>query len=326
VDSLLAWSPPSPVTLVPPPQGWNAPVSEENPLTEEGIALGETLFHDPILSKDSSVSCATCHRREDAFSDRGQRVSVGVFGKLGKRNTPALMNLAWSGLYFWDGRVETLEEQALHPVRDTNEMALPWSVGPARIQKLPKYRRAFRKAFGDAPIDSVWVARALAQYVRSLVSSGSRFDRWKLGEVAFTEAEMLGYELFNSNATQCHHCHREPFFTSHSFHDIGLDSITDGTGLGAAFGIPENFGKWKVPSLRNWAFTAPYMHDGRFATFEEVIEFYASGGHDSPNLDATMRNEETPNSRLLGGLSPDQRQALVAFLRTLNDSSFVQRK
>ena len=330
VDVLGPIVPPTPLALEKTPaEFWPAPESEENPLTVEGAALGESLFHDPILSLDSSLSCATCHRPEDAFSQRGVAVSAGFQGRAGTRNAPALFNQAWFPLLFWDGRSPNLEEQALHPVRDEREMALPWDEAARRLRAHRGYRAAFRKAFGEAPIDSQLVARALAQYVRTLVSVGSRFDRWKAGEAELTEEELLGYEVFNSEKTDCFHCHREPFFTLFSFHNIGLDSLVEGTGMGGHTGIGGDMGKWKVPSLRNLGFTAPYMHDGRLATLEDVLDFYESGGHMSENLDNLIRNPDNPSAKLPGqkglGLTETERKAMLAFLRTLDESAFVAR-
>jgi cytochrome c peroxidase len=329
-DPAIDSTPPTPLVLAPPPGAWPAPESEANPLTLEGAALGEALFQDPILSLDSTLSCASCHRPQDAFSERGAPTSHGVLGMAGDRNAPALFNLAWAGLLFWDGRVANLEEQALHPVRAELEMALPWSEAERRLRALPTYRIAFQRAFPGAGIDSLQVARALAQYVRTLVSSGSRFDRWKRGEIELTDEERSGYDLLNSTATDCFHCHREPFFTSFAFHNIGLDSLIEGTGMGAVTGQPGTMGRWKTPSLRNLGFTAPYMHDGRFATLDEVLDFYESGGHFSPTLDPAIRNPDNPDAMVPGqkglGLTKEQRLDLLAFLGALNDSAFAGRR
>jgi cytochrome c peroxidase len=173
-------------------------------------------------------------------------------------------------------------------------------------------------------------ARALAQFQRTLVSDDSRYDRWKAGRIALTPEEELGYSVFNSARGDCAVCHREPHFTTYSFSNIGLDSLIEGTGLGNHTGNPDDMGKWKIPSLRNLAFTAPYMHDGRFATLEDVIDFYETGGHFTATLDANIHNPDNPGGNQSGrkglGLTQEERQALLAFLAALNDSGFISRE
>ena len=318
------WTPPEPLVLdtrpFPP-----LPQDAANPLTVAGADLGRTLFHDPILSRDGSLSCAGCHRPEQAFSDAGRKTSLGVEGRAGTRNTPGLFNLAWARALFWDGRAPDLESQALEPVRSSHEMDLPWPEVGARLRADSGYRAGFRRAFGTESIDSALVAKALAQFQRTLLSTRSRYDRWKAAEIDFTDQEYRGYQVFNTEAGECFHCHGEPFFTNFAFHNIGLDSLVEGTGLGGRTGRAGDMGKWKVPSLRNLAFSAPYMHDGRFATLGEVIDFYQSGGHYSPTLDPLIRNPGSPFAKLRGaqglGLTPAQKEELIAFLATLNDSS-----
>lgn len=302
----------------------------DNPLTVEGVALGRRLFHDPVLSKDGTVSCASCHVPSHAFSDRGNAVSTGVRKQQGNRNSPPIFNLAWANLLFWDGRALNLEHQALGPVTNPVEMDLSWSEAAERLRAQPEYRLAFRQAFGDAPIDSILAARALAQFQRTLISDDSRYDRWKAGRIGLTSEEELGYSVFSSSRGDCAICHREPHFTTYNFANIGLDSVIDGSGMGQHTGIPADMGKWRIPSLRNLAFTPPYMHDGRFATLEEVIDFYETGGHYTATLDANIHNPDNPLASLPGrkglGLTQEERQALLAFLAALNDSGFVARE
>lgn len=304
------------------------PVSSANPLTEEGVALGRILFHDPVLSRDSTISCASCHNPSMAFADRGQKGSVGVRGQVGALNSMPLFNLAWSGSFFWNGRASSLEEQALMPVTNPVEMDLTWPEAANRLRASGAYRTAFRKAFGDQPIDSLLVARALAQFQRTLISSGSRYDQWRSGAMTLTSEEELGYAVFNSqNKGDCAVCHREPHFTHFGFANIGLDTAIEGTGKGGVTGNASEMGLWKTPSLRNLAFTSPYMHDGRFATLDEVLDFYETGGHFTRTLDANIHNPNNPNGNLPGRrghqLTREERQALLAFLNTLNDSAFV---
>jgi cytochrome c peroxidase len=322
------WTPPSPLALDVRPFP-ALPIDTANPLTREGVDLGKRLFHDPVLSRDSSISCAECHRPGNAFSDSGKAVSFGVHGRVGARNTPALANLAWAPKLFWDGRAASLEEQAFGPVRQFLEMDLPWDQVETRLNADSGYRAAYWRAFGTKRIDSTGLVKALAQYERTLISTRSRYDRWKAADIDFTDEEYQGYEIFNTEAGECFHCHGEPFFTNFGFRNIGLDSAIEGTGLGGRTGKDGDMGTWKVPTLRNLAFTAPYMHDGRFATLEEVIDFYQSGGHYSATLDPLIRNAGNPYAKFPGrqglGLTVVQKKALLAFLATLNDSDFVMR-
>ncbi len=322
----IIWNPPLPLALDTKPFP-TLPIVEGNPLSSAGVALGKALFYDPILSLDSSISCASCHNPSHAFSDRDMKISHGVLGRVGSKNAPALFNLAWAKNLFWDGRATGLEKQALGPIEGIQEMALPWEKVRLRLSKHSTYNKGFYNVFGKDSIDSNQVTMAIAQYERTLISANSRYDKWKAARIDFTDEEYQGYEIFNTEAGECFHCHSEPFFTNFGFHNIGLDSLIVGQGLGGITGNAKDMGKWKVPSLRNLAFTAPYMHDGRFASLNEVIDFYQSGGHYSATLDPLIRNPQNPYAKYQGkrglGLSDIQRKALLAFLATLNDSAFI---
>jgi cytochrome c peroxidase len=303
---------------------------EDNPLTEEGIALGRKLFFEPLLSLDSSVSCASCHLPHLAFSDMLDR-SRGVNGRLSNRNTPSLANVGYyyKGL-FWDGRVLTLEEQSLHPVADTLEMANTWDEVEYRLKNHPEYPAMFRSAFGIrhiSEIDRHHVGKALAQFQRTLISADSRFDKKMRGALTFTPQEQRGWTIFfdaaeNVPHAECAHCHADPLFTNLDFANNGIDSVSDlrafpDAGRGAiSHNIYEN-GTFRVPGLRNIALTAPYMHDGRFATLEEVIDHYASGGHYADNLN--------PNIMPLR-LDARDKADLIAFLETLTDTAFLKKE
>ena len=302
----------------------------DNPSTAAGVALGERLFYDPVLSVDGTVSCATCHRPELAFTD-GKRVSTGVGGLSGTRNALGLTNVGYlHHPLFWDGRADDLETQALHPVGTPHEMGGSWPAAVARL-RAAGYGEAFAAAFGTSGIDSSRVGRALAQYQRTLVSRDSKYDRVRRGEATYTEQEALGHALFfdfgddpegawaGLPTAECAHCHTPPHFTNQRFENNGLDEaarLTDfpDPGRGAVSGTPYDNGRFRTPGLRNVALTAPYMHDGRMATLEEVVEHYATGGHYAEN--------RSPNVHPLG-LSEEQKAALVAFLHTLTDTSFV---
>jgi len=316
--------PPEPMTLDVPADWPPLLMPEENPLTEEGVALGRRLFYDPILSKDSTVSCATCHQQYLAFTD-GRPLAVGVDGRHGRRSAMSLANVGFQyrGL-FWDGRVPDLETQSLHPVTDPNEMNNDWSEVVERLRQHADYPEFFRAAFGDQPIDSVHVGRALAQFERTLISADSRYDQMTRGEINFTLAEQRGWAIFFDASmrlphAECNHCHVDPFFANPQFQNNGLAKTTSKSGLydkgrGDVTGNQYDNGKFKVPTLRNIALTAPYMHDGRFATLEEVLEHYDQGGHAGINV--------SPNVRPLH-LSAEDKQDLLAFLHSLTDSTFL---
>lgn len=302
-------------------------IPADNPLTEEGIALGRRLFFDPILSVDSSVSCASCHLPQMAFTD-GQALSKGVDGRQGRRSAMSLVNVGYyyTGL-FWDGRASSLEEQAFHPVRDSVEMAFDWGNAVKRIQQAPHYVGWFREAFSirkAKEIDSVLVAKALAQFQRTLVSSHTRFDSVMQELAAFTPQEKRGWTIFfdaspHLPVSECNHCHVDPLFSDLSYQNNGVQQARDlesfpDAGRGGHTGNRFDNGKFRVPTLRNIMRTAPYMHDGRFRTMEEVLEHYISGGHFAENLN--------PNVRVLK-LSKQDREDMIAFLHTLTDTVFL---
>jgi cytochrome c peroxidase len=262
------------------------PVPEDNPLTAEKIALGRRLFFDRRLSRDESISCSSCHDPERAFSD-DRAIAVGVFGRNGRRNPPALINRGYGRLFFWDGRAASLEEQVLKPIQDPNEMDLSLSEAAALVSLAPDE-----------------IARALASFVRSILSGDSPFDRYIIGNrAALTPEQQAGLQLFRGKAN-CTACHVGPNFTDERLHNTGV-AWRDGrfTDVGAGQG---NF---KTPTLREIARTAPYMHDGSLATLEEVIEYYDRGGNQNPGLDPEIRPLR---------LTIIEKQSLIEFLRALN--------
>lgn len=309
----------------------NTPIiPEDNPLTKEGIALGKKLFFEKKLSIDNSISCGSCHSPANAFNDKGKVLSAGVNGTLGVRNAMPLFNLAWVSVTFkrfnWHGSVSTLEEQALGPVKDPLEMQDSWPNVMSKIQSDPVYPPLFEAAFETDIVDSTLIVKAIAQFERTLISGGSRFDKYVLEEFAnidvpgsnfVTEQEKRGFQIFLSEDTgDCFHCHGNqynPLWTNYEFVNNGLDAVPD-SGLAAVTKDPNDIGKFKTPSLRNLVFTAPYMHDGRFQTLEEVIEFYNSGVQNSPTLDGRQKPRN---------LSVQDKADLLAFLKSLTDSSFV---
>ena len=303
-------------------------VPSENPLTEDGIDLGRFLFYDPILSGNQQMACADCHFLEKGFTDQ-LAVSTGIDGIAGTRSS---MSLMFAGFYtkglFWDGRVNTLEAQALLPVEDVIELHADWGVVEQRLRKHPDYPERFRKAFGinnTSEITRDLAAKAIAQFERTLVSANSKYDQVVRGEAFFEEDELNGFELFfdvpnNLPDAECGHCHNAPLFTTNQFFNNGLDSVGSledfkDKGLGVVTGNPFDNGKFRAPTLRNIALTAPYMHDGRFNTLEEVIDHYNEGAHFADNMDPLIK----PNGL---GLTEQHKKDLIAFLHALTDTSY----
>ena len=307
-------------------------IPQGNPLTVDGVALGRMLFYDPILSGDSTQSCSSCHKQEFAFTD-GQQFSQGIDGAIGNRNAMAIINMAYTTSFFWDGREPELEDQALKPVPNPIEMHLKWSESEERLSKHPDYPTYFYKAFGESKTDSNSVAKALAQFMRILISDKSKIDEVLKTDPyslhLLTESEQNGYQLFIGEAdtsgglafkgADCFHCHLLPLTTDNEFRNNGLDETFNDLGRAMVTSNPEDKGKFRVPTLRNIELTAPYMHDGRFQTLEEVLEHYNQGLHWSPTLDPLMK---TVNQ---GGLllEPEELQDLLNFLKTFTDESFT---
>ena len=300
-------------------------IPANNPLTEEGVALGKKLFFDTLLSGDETQSCASCHNVANAFSDERQ-FSIGIDNKPGKRNAMPLFNLAWNfdERFNWDGSQITLEEQVLEPVRNEIELHGNWTLIEKKLQNHATYPDLFLQAFGTSTIDSVLVAKAIAQFERTLISGNSKFDKYLLGQADLTESEANGFLIFSEEAKgDCFHCHgseNNPLWTDNQFHNNGLDTEFLDLGLGKITGDPNDNGKFKTPSLRNLKFTAPYMHDGRFTSLEEVINHYSEGLQNSPTIDPLIK------SVAKGGvqLTEKEKADLKAFLLTLSDDEFTQ--
>lgn len=280
--------------------------------------LGELLFFDPILSADSSISCASCHRPEFAFADTVP-FSVGVAGRLGKRNAPSVMNMSDRESFFWDGRAATLEAQAIFPIEDHNEMDLPIEVAIARLNKSKKYRPLFAALFGKNA-NKQNLGAALAAFERSLETSNTPLDRWQNDEKQDTlnSQQIRGRELFFSKA-KCNECHFTGDFTADEFRAIGLFDGKKHNDSGRYI-ITKNksdIGKFKVPGLRNIALTAPYMHDGSMKTLREVIDYYDNPGKMLPN----GLNRDSVLLEPLG-LTEQEKQDIEAFLLALTDDRF----
>jgi cytochrome c peroxidase len=310
-------------------------IPADNLLTVEGVHLGHLLFWEKSLSEDGSISCGSCHLPEHGFSDPSP-YSTGITGAQGIRNAMAIINIGWASSYFWDGRAATLEEQILEPVAHPDEMALPWPQAVARLQansEAPGYPQLFLEAFGTTTITAELTSKAIAQFLRTLISADSKFDQWRRGETTLSDDEFAGYEIFlreggdpettpgGQFGGDCFHCHGEAGlqFSDYLFRNNGLDgSFGADAGRAGVTGMPLDSGRFKTPTLRNITLTAPYMHDGRFITLEEVLDHYNSGGVPSTTIDPFMKYTT-------GGLAlnPVQKTQLLAFLETLTDTSFI---
>ncbi len=300
----------------------------DNPMTVDGIRLGRKLFYDPILSIDSTISCSSCHNPSLSFTDSLPQ-SIGVNGTT-RRGSMNLINvgLHYHGL-FWDGRSSSLEAQALLPIEDPIEMGESWDRVEEKLRNHPEYPADFRKAFGipsSSKVDRYLAAKAIAQFERSIVSGGNtKFDRFARGEIFLEENEYNGYLMFFDLGrpalpdAECGHCHNSPLFATNDYFNNGLQESSDlvgfgDLGLGGTTGLAPDNGRFKAPTLRNIALTAPYMHDGRFESLEEVIEHYNSGGKFSPNKNAFLYPLH---------LTESQKADLIAFLHTLTDTTVI---
>ena len=296
-------------------------IPSNNPMTVEGVALGKKLFHDKILSGNGMQACASCHLQSSAFSDTNQ-FSTGIDGFFGDRNASTIVNAGWNNANFWDGRVTSLEDQAHDPVVNPIEMNDTWMNVENKLNANDEYPALFKNAFNIDYIDSNHIVMAIAQFERTLISANSKFDKYLRGEAQLTASELGGYAIFNTEKGDCFHCHGTQMFMDNSFHNNGLDPepFTD-LGLGKITHNASDNGKFKTPTLRNIEFSAPYMHDGRFSTLEEVVEHYNSGGEYSSTVDPLMKK--------LGvglQLTNQEKQDLVAFLKTLTDTDFISSK
>lgn len=312
----------------------------DNPTTNEGIQLGEMLFNEKALSADNTISCAVCHDPKKAFSD-GLVVSKGINGILAPRNAPGLLNVGLQRKLFWDGRDTSLEQQSLHPIQNPNEMNLSIADAVRKLEKTPTYPELFGRAFGSQQITGERIAKAIAQYERSLMSFNTKYDRFLMDQYTPTAEEKLGMELFFTHPDpfaglsglrggNCGDCHLQQTLTGkpngfESFHNTGLLE-TGGTeiGLQKVTGQTSDFGRFKTPSLRNIALTAPYMHNGKFATLEDVLDHYNSEDlFGKPNVDILIQkgtNQKFGQSLML---TANEKKAIVAFLHMLTDSTYI---
>ena len=298
---------PEPVALQ-YPKNWPAPRYDfsRNPLTRQGIELGRRLFYDPVLSRDSTVSCASCHLSFTAFAHVDHALSHGIQDRIGTRNAPALANLAWAPAFMWDGAIQHLDFQALAPISSPTEMDHSIQKVVEKLGASTRYPPLFEAAFGDRKVTGERVLKAMAQFELTLVSAGSKYDRMVAGTDTFTLQEQNGYAVFQKN---CAACHAEPLFTNFHFEKNGLppDSLLRDFGRMNITKDPADSFRFKVPTLRNVEFSYPYMHDGRFRKLRDVVNHYAQ----TTRLDRKIE------------LSAHEKTDLVAFLLTLTDREFL---
>lgn len=291
---------------------------ESNPITEAGFLLGKKLFYDPRISVDNTISCASCHIPSDAFAQMGHDLSHGVANRLGTRNSPALMHLAWMPSFFHDGGVTDLDLQPIQPIRSEVEMDMDISLLSDKLAAIPEYPLLFEAAFSDG-LSGINMLKAFSQFMLMCVSSSSKYDSVRMGTSTFTNLEEKGYNVFKS---KCASCHQEPFFTDFNFRNNGLPktSLND-QGRYFISSLEEDKYKFKVPSLRNLKFTSPYMHDGRMETLEEVLAHY---NRYIPDLYGTLDPIlKTESGKKAISLNPQEQEALLVFLQTLNDWNFI---
>ena len=298
------------------PDGFPEPVYkfQNNPVTPAGFALGKELFYDPILSRDSTVSCGSCHQQFAAFAQSDHKLSHGVDNLLGNRNSPALYNIAWFPNFMWDGGVNHLEVQPLAPITNPVEMDETMPNVLVKLKRSNSYPGMFEAAFGSDTITTQAIMRAMAQFMGSMISADSKYDRYEAGKVNLTSVELSGLQLFRA---KCESCHKEPLLTDMSFRNNGLDSyFTKDPGRAIITSIPQDSGLFRVPSLRNVVLTFPYMHDGRFEKLMDVMNHYSSGIQPSNTLDPILAAAGIP-------LTLSEKNDLIAFLGTLTDYSFI---
>lgn len=301
------------------PEGWPNPVYnfETNPLTEEGFRLGRRLFYEPKLSRDNSISCGSCHQQFAAFAHSMHNVSHGIDGLLGTRNSPALFNQNWHPTFMLDGGINHIEVQPLAPITNPVEMDEDIEKVVAKLQADAYYKQLFTEAFGDDSVTTQRVFKALAQFTGMLTSSNSKYDKYIRKEPGgeFNASEKRGLDLFRAN---CNSCHTEPLFSDFDFKNNGLEvnPLVNDSGRAHITGLASDKYLFKTPSLRNVEVTAPYMHDGRFFTLDQVMDHYSTGIHQTENLDSSLVNGIP--------LTTEEKKDIINFLLTLTDHSFLK--
>lgn len=291
-----------------------------NTLTKDGFELGRKLFYDPVLSADNTISCGSCHIQTSAFTHHGHTVSHGIADRQGSRNSPPIMNLAWNTSFMWDGGIADLDLQAIAPITNHVEMDETMENVLKKVRANPVYPSLFAKAFGDAEITGARFLKAMSQFMLMCVSSNAKFDSVMRNQAVFTVSEAKGRQIV---ADKCGSCHKEPLFTDFSFRNNGL--VSSGINDEGRYLITQRDDdryRFKVPSLRNLAYTAPYMHDGRLFTLDAVLDHYITQVQPSATLDPLLQKNTKPGITL----SDEERLNIKNFLQTLNDKVFISDK
>lgn len=298
------------------PTNWPKPQYNfaKNPLNYDKIELGRHLFYDPILSRDSTISCSSCHSQFTAFTHVDHDLSHGIADRIGFRNAPAVMNLAWQKSFMWDGAINHLDMQSLAPIENPDEMDEHFDRVIMKLNANMKYTSLFKNAFGDGNITGEKTLKAISQFMLTIVSANSIYDKMLRKEISFNTQQENGYRLFKQ---QCASCHTEPLFTNGEFENNGLcidTSLMDFGRMRVTQNAKDSL-KFKVPTLRNIEFSYPYMHDGRFKKLSEVVNHYISGIQQGPTLSKKLQKNIE--------LTSNEKVDLTAFLLTLTDREFL---
>lgn len=288
----------------------------DNVYSKAGFELGRKLFFDPMLSRDGTISCASCHRQKDAFADGGAAFSIGIEGGISKRNSPVVFNMAWNKSFMWDGGVNHIEVMPLAPLTNPAEMGESIVNIVHKLNNHHEYPTLFKNVFNRDTVDDQQMFWALAQYMSGLISANAKYDQYLNGTASFTAEEQEGLILFRQH---CAGCHSEPLFTDYSFQNNGIDNVFADSGRYRITRNDEDMGKFKVPTLRNIALSGPYMHDGRFNTLDQVLAHYADGVQYSATLSPLLQKNGQPGL----GLSSSEQQKIISFLHTLTDAEFI---
>jgi cytochrome c peroxidase len=298
------------------PKNWPKPNYDfkKNPIIKEKVLLGRVLFYDPILSRDSSISCSSCHSQYNGFAHADHALSHGINDQIGTRNAPSLVNLAWQKNFMWDGAIHHLDAQAISPISNPMEMNEQLGNVVKKLNRSKLYKGLYYSAYNDSNVTGEKTLKAISQFLLTLVSSNSKYDLVMRKEEKFTDQEKNGYEIFKKN---CSSCHKEPLFTNNEFENNGLlpDKKLFDVGRNKITLNPNDSFKFKVPTLRNLEFTYPYMHDGRFRNLNEVINHYVEKKFKHKIVSLKLPQNFNPSSK--------EKTDLVAFLLTLTDKSFI---